>query len=107
MKLSCHCGATIFDQTDSLPHKAHFIPDQQWFGLLDAMDAAVEKSGTSAKDREAACMKLRRLIGELSRSAWQCRGCGRVYVEDQSHEPQQLVPGSDDVPREVFRSRPS
>lgn len=107
MKIGCHCGATIYDQTDYLPHKAHYIPDQDVFEVLDAIDDAIEKSGPTAKEKEAACMKVRRLIGKLSRSAWQCRVCGRVYIDDQAHKLQQLVPGTDDVPRELFRSRPS
>ncbi|MBV8072530.1 MAG: hypothetical protein JO270_21690, partial [Acidobacteriaceae bacterium] len=59
MKISCHCGATIYDQTDYLPHKAHFVPDQDWFDVLGAIDDAIEKSGPSAKEKEEACMKVR------------------------------------------------
>jgi hypothetical protein len=78
MKINCHCGATIYDGTDYLPHKAHFIPDQDWFDVLDAIYDAIENSGPSAKQKEAACLRVRQLIGTLSRSAWQCRTCGRV-----------------------------
>lgn len=107
MKIGCHCGATIYAQTDYLPYMAHFIPDQDWFDVLDAIDDAIEKSGPSVTEKEAACMKVRQLICKLSRSAWQCRECGRVYIADQGHELRQLVPGANDVPRELFRSRPS
>lgn len=107
MKIGCDCGSTIADQTDYLPYKAHFIPDQEWFGVLEAVDEAIENSGPSAMDKEAACMKVRQLIREVSRLAWQCFHCGRVYIDDQNYELRQLVPGTSDVPMELFRSRPS
>jgi len=107
VKIACECGAMIHDSTDYLPHKAYFIPDQDWFDLMKAIDDAIEKSGPSMMEKEAACWNIRRLIGELSRSAWQCRACGRVYIDDQSHELWQLVPSTDEFPRELFRSRPS
>jgi hypothetical protein len=107
VKIGCQCGATIYGGTDYLPHKAHFIPDQDWFDVLEAIDAAIEKSGPGAKEKEAACMEVRGLIGRLSRLAWQCRACGRVYLADQTHQLRPLVSATDDVPRELFRSRPS
>jgi hypothetical protein len=106
MKIAFQCGATIYDQTDQLPQKAHFVRDEDWFDVLDSIDDAIERSGPTAKEKEAACMKVRRLIGNLARSAWQCRACGRVYIDDQEHELREFVPGSTEVPREIFRSRP-
>ena len=35
MKFNCDCGYTIRYQTDYLPYKANFIPDQDWFAMLN------------------------------------------------------------------------
>ncbi len=107
MKIRCHCGATIYDQTDYLPHKAHVIPDQEWFDALDAIDDAIENAGPTPAEKEAACMKVRRYLWGITRLAWQCQECGRVYIDDQQNELRELLPASDEVPRELFRSRPS
>jgi hypothetical protein len=107
MKIGCECGATIYVQTDYLPHMAHFIPDQDWFTVLDAIDDAIEQSGPSAAERKAACHQLRRLIGQVTRSAYQCTECGRLYVDDKQYKLCAFIPAGPDVPRELFRSRPS
>lgn len=105
MKITCRCGEIILDQTDYLPHKAHFIPDQEWFNVLDAIDEAIEKSGPSAKEKEAACMRIRSLLRALARSAWQCSACGCIYADDQDRKLHLLIPGDADVPKEMFRFR--
>ncbi len=107
MKIECACGALIVDQTDDLPHKAHVIPDQEWNAVLEAIDAAIEQSGPSAREKEAACMAVRTLLIRTARQAWQCAACGRVYVDDREHHARELVPADDAVPRELFRSRAS
>ncbi len=107
MKIQCRCGALIFDGTDNLPHKAHVIPDQEWDAVLDAIDHAVERSGPGADAKAAACMAARQAISRAARPAWQCRECGRLWVDDQQHQAREFAPAADDVPREIFRSRPS
>lgn len=107
VKISCRCGAPIVDQTDNLPHKAHVIPDQEWQAVLDAIDHAVEHSGPGPRAKEEACMAVRTAIVRATRLAWQCRACGRLWMEDQRHEAREFVPALDDAPREIFRSRPS
>lgn len=107
MKIQCTCGALIVDQTDHLPHKAHVIPDQEWEALLAAVDHAIERSGPGARAKEAACMAAREAFSRAARLAWQCRQCGRLWMDDQQHEAREFVPAADDVPREIFRSRPS
>jgi|SRR6185436_18264011 len=104
MKIGCHCGATIFDSTDGLPHKAHFVSDQDWSDVWDGIEEAIADSGLG--DKEDAFMAIRRRIGHLFRLAWQCRTCGRVYMDDQRGELREFLPASTDAPREVFRSRP-
>ena len=107
MKIECQCGETICDPTDSLPCKAHFIPDQDWFDLCDRVKAAVTPTGLSQVRTEAAFRELWTFISNVSRLAWQCRECGRVYVDDRENVLREFLPASDDVPRELFRSRPS
>ena len=41
MKISCHCGALIVDNTDDQPHNGDLIPDQEWFATYDALDDEV------------------------------------------------------------------
>jgi hypothetical protein len=105
MKIDCRCGARISDATDCLPHKAHFVSDQDWNAMWDAIDEALENSGPG--DKEAVLMTTRRRIGSLFRLAWQCRACGRVYMDDQSGELREFLPASTAAPREAFRARPS
>lgn len=106
MKIGCQCGATIHDTTDKLADKAHIIPDQEWVDVWDAIDEAIEQSGPSTEEKTAACMKLRGLMRRVTRLAWQCQQCGRLYIDDQDYELRQFVRASDDVPCELFRSRP-
>lgn len=100
MKIQCPCGFLISDGADGLPHKARFIADQEWEAFWDQVDAAVEKSGPSAQAKEEACMRLRALAA--FRSAWQCRACGRLHVEDASHTPRPFAPEPGDAPRAIF-----
>ncbi len=102
MKFACHCGATIVDQTDGLPNKGRWIADQDWFHLLDAIDAAIETSGPHANQKEAACMNIRHRLCTMSRSAWQCHVCGRIYVEDRDRGLRPFTPGEGASP-DLFR----
>ena len=106
MSVGCACGAKISDAGDSRPNEVYLIPHQEMYDFWNAIDEAIEKSGPTAKDKEAACMNLRYLIGNVTRFACQCRECGRVYIQDQERNMQEFVPASDAVPRELFRSRP-
>jgi len=102
MKIDCECGVMIIDQTYFLPNKAYFISDQKWFQLLDAMDEAIELSGASARAKEAACMKMRGLIGELSKHAWQCSSCGALYLDNSKGELQHFKPADSFVSRSIL-----
>jgi hypothetical protein len=82
MKIDCDCGATIHDGTDDLPHKAHIIPDQLWNRLFEDIDRVIENECATSTQRNAACMKLRSLVGAAVRMAWQCSSCGRIYADD-------------------------
>ena len=103
MKIECECGSTIFDGTDDLPHKAHFIPDRRWNALFEAIDDLIEKRCATATQRNAACTKIRSLVGAAARQAWQCSACGRLYVEDVKRDLQCYVPAGADTLRDLFR----
>jgi hypothetical protein len=104
MKIECACGALIHDGTDDLPHKAHVIPDQRWNALFEEIDELIEKRCATATQRNAACTKIRSLIGGVVRLAWQCSACGRLYMDDAKHVLQCYAPESG-AAREVFRAR--
>ncbi|MCB1356315.1 MAG: hypothetical protein KDK53_07420 [Maritimibacter sp.] len=91
MKIECSCGCLIHDGTDNLPHKAHLIPDRDWDAFWAAVDAAVE----TAPATEATVMGLR--WARLSRAAWECAACGRLWIDRrdgtlQSYRPDNGTP---------------
>ena len=81
MKIHCECGYSIIDQTDGNTSKASILPDETLFTMLDAIDAAIETGGSSPKEREATCMKVRALHTKFTRHVWQCSNCWRLYVD--------------------------
>jgi hypothetical protein len=109
MAIDCPCGHELRDGADYLPHVAHIIPDQEYFHVLDAIDEAIERSGPSPKEKVDACMRVRHLIGTVTKHAMQCVHCGRVYIHcgERRYKYWELVPSSAEVPRELFRSRPA
>jgi hypothetical protein len=105
MKIGCHCGATIFDQTDDLPQKGHLIPDQEWFATYDAMDDEVIVPLTQgAIDKEKAFRLSRQVISRASRLMYQCNVCGRLYVDDNQGALHCYIPADEKTSREILRS---
>ncbi|WP_437192045.1 hypothetical protein [Planctomicrobium sp. SH527] len=83
MKITCHCGHLIPDQTDSLPHKARLIPDQNWEQLLERIESEVLGRLAAQKiDVEAASITLLTLLSKSTRLMYQCNPCGRLYLND-------------------------
>ena len=104
MKIECHCGTLVVDQTDDLPHKAHLIPDQAWNAISDAIDdQVIDALDGGHIDRETAYHQARQIIGRSARMMWQCRSCGRLYLDDQRHQLQCYVPADGETAREVLR----
>lgn len=95
MKISCPCGFEIYDGPDHNPNIGHLIPDQDWSHLLDAIDAAVEGDHPTANAKEAACISVRYLIGDISRRMWQCPECGRLLIDDGERRIQEFKPATD------------
>ncbi|WP_108802955.1 hypothetical protein [Aquimarina sp. Aq107] len=79
MKIKCSCENIIIDQTDYLKNKGYLISDTQWFDFWDNIDAAIEKSGESKKEKEEACMQLRRQ--NIFKTLWECTNCGKLYID--------------------------
>lgn len=82
MKINCNCGHIIIDNTDYLRHKGYVISDTQWFDFWDAIDHAIEKTGNSPKEKERACMQLRKK--NVFKPFWECTNCGKLYVDDKA-----------------------
>ncbi len=105
MKIECYCGHTIHDITDNQPHKAHLIPDERWSDLFDALDDLIERCCRTAAQRKAALMKIRMLIGRDLKPVWQCRECGRLYVNGKGGTTHCYAPEDETSSREVLRAR--
>jgi hypothetical protein len=108
MKIGCSCGASIVDQTDYLPHKGHLIPDQEWFAVFDAIDADIIDALASGQLPQSDAYRLaREIILRASRLMYQCRNCGRLFIDDIQRNLQSYVPATEETSREILRSRPS
>jgi hypothetical protein len=108
VKIGCPCGASIVDQTDDLPHKGHLIPDQEWFATYDAIDAEVIDALASVRLEQPTAYHLaREIIRRASRLMYQCRACGRLFIDDLQGDLQCYVPATEETSREILRSRPS
>jgi hypothetical protein len=107
MKFNCICGEVIRDQSDYLPNKAYVVPDESYFDLLDFIDDAIEKSGPTAADKEAAAMRVRGKITGITRHMFQCSGCGRIYVDGppKSSIVYRFDPANEAVPTQLLRKR--
>lgn len=78
MKIKCTCENIIIDQTDYLQNKGYLISDTQWFDFWEAVDEAIKRSGTSAREKEEASMQLRKQ--SLFKTLWECQKCGKLFV---------------------------
>jgi hypothetical protein len=105
MKISCDCGATIIDQADSLLQKGHLIPDQEWFPVCDGIDAVIDDVAARRTNAEAAAMQVRSILITAARLAYQCRECGRLFVDDRQHQLHTFAPTSTETSREILKSR--
>jgi hypothetical protein len=108
MKIGCHCGELIIDQTDDLPHKGHLIPDQEWLAVWDAIDdKIIDPLAAGQIEKEAAYRLTRHILGRAARLMYQCRSCGRLYIDDLEGNLHCYAPASEDVSHEILRNRES
>ena len=105
MKIGCRCGASIIDQTDDLPHKGHLVPDQAWFATYDAIDdEVIDPVADGRLGKEEAYHRARSIIGRSARLMWQCRACGRLYIDGLDGQLRCFMPEDEPADREVLRS---
>ena len=106
MKIKCQCGAVIVDQTDYLPHKAYIIPDQEWFGILDAIDEAIERDALGRGSQGSGVPEFGRSSG--GSPGW--RNAGKCAVVSMSTINRvscgSSCPAVPILRRELLRSRP-
>jgi hypothetical protein len=108
VKIGCHCGEVIVDQTDDLPFKAHWVPDQEWYVNAEALDVEViDPVADGRLGKQTAYRQARLVISRSARFMWQCAACGRLYLEGLDEQLRCFVREGDPLDREVFRSRPS
>ena len=89
MKFECLCGTLIPDQTDALPYKAQFVADQDWFDLMEAID-------------EPTPHDIRTTLWRKLRIAYQCRECGRIWLNDKAGKLHSFAPDRSDTPHDLF-----
>jgi hypothetical protein len=68
MKFKCQCGAMIIDQTDALSYKAYLLADQDYFAIAEQH---ADNPSVQLTD-----------MHRLSRQAFQCTACHRLYLDD-------------------------
>ncbi len=90
-----------------MPHKAHFIPDQKWHPLFEALDWLIENRCHTALQRDEACLRIRSIIAEQARCAWQCHSCGRMFIEDTLRDLHCYPPGPPGTASDLFREEVS
>lgn len=105
MKIRCQCGHQILDITDQVPQKAHFIPDQDWFTIYDALDALIDEVAGGGTSKELAYHRARQIVSRSARLAWQCRHCGRLYIDGLDKQLRRFSPEGEPIDLELLRSR--
>lgn len=101
VEFTCDCGEIGFlSSTDNRSYVAHFIPDQEYDAFSELVDDAIEKSGTSARQKAAACLSWRTF--QMPR-IWQCPNCGSLYVQDLIGNRHRFDPASEDVSKQLFK----
>jgi hypothetical protein len=106
VKILCHCGDSISDQTDDLPNKGHLVPDQNWFATFDAIDdEVIDPLAGGLLSREEAYQRTRQIIIRSSRLMWQCRACGRLYIDGVDGQLRCYAPDGERRDHEILRSR--
>lgn len=93
MWIQCGCGHQIKDTTDSIPFKARYISDQDWFDVLDNIDSNIQ---SSEPNKEKLCQDYRRFLLEKVKCIYQCTECGILYIEDSKRTFREFLPFGDD-----------
>lgn len=90
MHFLCSCGNRIHDTTDYLSYKASLLADQDKFDLSDEIERYV---ADPALDPDACMNRIMHATVEYTwRHLYQCRQCGRIFIEDSSGELHSFAP---------------
>lgn len=117
MKLGCRWGASLLDQTDRLPFKAHLLPDQDAFAFLERLEALLDgligldgSRGANVRvqivpTRNRLRREVARLWGEAFQTVYQCPECGRLNLEGPDGKRDfWFVPEDEETPIDLLRS---
>lgn len=106
MKIRCQCGFVILDGTDELPQKAHLLPDQEWLTAFDRLEGIVTAVARGELGAELACQRVTEVVCTPARLMWQCRSCGRLYVDGHDRQLHCFTPEGTAFDRELLRGAP-
>jgi hypothetical protein len=104
MNISCDCGEIFADETDNLSYKAHVIPDQDWVQVFNAIDHVIQEAAAGNLSIEAAQTQMRCVLASPVRTAYQCRVCGRLMVEDTRQQFHSFLAATEETPKQILRS---
>lgn len=105
LKIQCRCGALIVDSTDCLAHKAHLTPDQCRFGVLDAIDEEVINPLSNGElSKDDASTRARNIFEAATRTMWQCRSCGSLFIDAQDGSLQCFTPENANNRKDILAS---
>ena len=94
----CTCGFGFLNSTDNRSYTAKLLADQSDDTFWDRIDAAIEQSGPTPRDKADACMTLRGSLLTQCKRCWLCPSCKRLYITDSDGEIHSFSPDSDDAP---------
>lgn len=82
MKFACGCGHLVSGAGETLPTRAHLLPDTAWFATLDALDATLAALAAGQLSADAASREVGERLSDTLRPVYACGACGRLYVTD-------------------------
>lgn len=106
MKVRCRCGYEIPDGTDDLPQKGHLVPDQEWLATCDALDRLIDSVAEGRSSQELAYHRARQILSRSARLMWQCRVCGRLYIDGLDKQLRCFHPDGEPLEHEILRGQP-
>ena len=101
--IKCICGNRIYDNSDQLSYKARFVPDMEWFELLDTLSSSALAPPQFQGNEDELWHALTSLSARFfRREAFQCNECGRLWVQANSGSFNCFRPESEFVSKDVL-----